>query len=83
MKQVTMVLCLVLMCSIACAKTYSVTVDDKIAEYAERSQPNMEQFLAAQVINEADKVIGMEVLKKEAKKGRMELISELEKDKVK
>lgn len=65
------------------AKDYTVKVDDKIVPYFEKALDDditPEEWLALQVLNQADRNITVE-LKKAAPKSRDEKIAELEKDK--
>jgi len=66
-----------LVAGVALAKTYEVVVDDKIALMAEKQRPAMEEYLKAQVVNEADKQIDVEERKVEKKKTREERIEAL------
>ena len=70
-------MCMWLVAGVALAKTYEVVVDDKIALMAEKQRPAMEEYLKAQVVNEADKQIDVEERKVEKKKTREERIEAL------
>lgn len=67
-----------MMASLCFAKTYTVVVPDEIVPYFEKRQSNPEEYLTAQVVNEADIQIEKEIKAKEPKT-RDDKISELEK----
>jgi len=84
MKKFILVLTLLLICSVSFAKEYRVTLDDKYVPYFEKQFEGEtctpEEWLEAQMLNEADKEINRDLLKQAVwSKTRDEKISEIEK----